>query len=415
MILHLLHLLVVVIYVALPIAAIALAALRPQRRGVVAGTVLTVLMGMTIGSALSVVYAAAAGGRVPIAQMALTGYFTISLLLLLKLFDRFLRWGTRAALRTGAKDATRSRIRIADVVRAVLLFGIGLPYVIAAATTYRPRLTPPASAPPNLSGEPAAFTSSDGIHLFGTWVAADAPPAHLAPAAAARWGRDTIIFCHGSGADAFRRRPLAELLAASGYNVLTFDFRAQGASGGQFTTFGDLERFDVLAAVQWARATHPHNCQRVLGVGIGTGGAALIAAAADDSPEGRAIDAIAVYDTYDRFEALAADITSMYFLPPLNWLALHVSLPMASAQTGANLGAFSPADLTSRVAPRPILVIHERNDRIIPFERGVRLFDAALAPKQSLWLDDPEGTEAVSNANAADMVRWFFQRAVPMT
>jgi len=415
MMLHLLHQLIVVVYVALPPAAVAAAVVR-RRRGALAGILLTFLMGMTIGAALSVVFAAAVGGRVPLLQMALAGYFTTSLLLLLKLFDRGLRWGTRAALRTGAKDAPRRRLRAADTLRAALLFGLGLPYVIAAAATYRPRLTPPASAPPpELSGEPAAFTTSDGIHIAGIWSAAAAPPPRLSPAESARWGRDTIIFCRGSGADDLGRSALAELLAASGYNVLRFDFRAHGASGGRMTTFGDLERFDVLAAVQWARATHPQGCHRVLGVGMGTGGAALLAAAADDSPEGRAIDAIAVYDTYDRFEALAADVTGAYFLPPLNWLALHVSLPMASAQTGVHLGAFSPADLTLRVAPRPILVIHARNDRIIPFERGVQLFEAALAPKQSLWLDNADAPEAANSADAADMVRWFFEHAVPMT
>ena len=115
-----------------------------------------------------------------------------------------------------------------------------------------------------------------------------------------------------------------------GYNALAFDFRAAGQSGGHFTTFGDLERRDVLAAVRWLHQFHPRQSRRIVGVGVGTGAAALIAAAVDPGPDGQSIQAIAVYDTYDDLTLLLRDLlinrrihpVYAWFVPPLVLLQL---------------------------------------------------------------------------------------------
>src|SRR5205807_4773815 len=71
--------------------------------------------------------------------------------------------------------------------------------------------------------------------------------------------------------------------------------------------------------------------------------------------------------------------------------ALPISaLPVASAQVGANLSRFSPAHDVDRLWPRPLLVIHGKDDEIISFEHGERLFDSATQPKFFLWISNEE-------------------------
>src|SRR5690606_3183417 len=123
-------------------------------------------------------------------------------------------------------------------------------------------------------------------------------------------------------------------------NVLSFDFRAHGQSSGQLTTFGDLESLDVLAAVRWLRDNKPQQAEKIFGIGASMGAAALITAAADPSPEGRAIDAVVVFGTYARLDTLAAQIADQHFAWPLDALVRHISIPLADLQTGRRLRDF---------------------------------------------------------------------------
>src|ERR1700689_2371020 len=77
-------------------------------------------------------------------QVLLTVYFACALLLLLKGLDHFLwillRWALRLRNATGSSAWFATRASLALVVRAAVLFGIGLPYILAVSQTYRPHV-----------------------------------------------------------------------------------------------------------------------------------------------------------------------------------------------------------------------------------------------------------------------------------
>jgi fermentation-respiration switch protein FrsA (DUF1100 family) len=144
------------------------------------------------------------------------------------------------------------------------------------------------------------------------------------------------------------------------------------------------------------------------------GAAALIAASVDPSPEGRAIDAIAAYGTYDSISAELDFVAHERFVKPLPWLVEHIGLPIASAQAGANIAAFSPAHLVNDLWPRPIIVVHGLEDQIIAFSRGQRHIDSAQQPKARLWLGNAGHNDIINDENVAERVREFFQTAKPL-
>jgi len=83
--------------------------------------------------------------------------------------------------------------------------------------------------------------TEDGVALATTCWLADTP----SPA--------TVVICHGFTANKADPKvvALAELLCAGGHEVITYDARGHGDSGGT-CTLGKLEGLDVAAVVEWA-------------------------------------------------------------------------------------------------------------------------------------------------------------------
>lgn len=390
------------LYLATPPAAAALAVWQARRarppqsplaHKPIVAFLLTCVSSLILGSAIVLVYAHATEARPSVGQVALTCYVFVAVLSLLKGLSWLLKEGTSRLFLLSGKwrrlgPSWHARMTGATVLRAILLAVIGLPYVMAVGMVYRPKVvgSDDILRKRGYPYEHVTFPSADGVPLDAWWIPAVPSTANVSSAEADQWGKRTILLCHGLGANKANQLDVAINLPARGYNLLTFDFRAHGASGGQISTFGDLERRDVLGAVHWVRTTHPEQSQRLFGLGMSMGGAALIAASADPGPDGQAIDAVAVYDTYDDLGALAEDLSNKYFLPPLSWLSTHVALPLASAHAGADLADFRPAAVVDGLAPRPLLVIHARGDQVIGFEHGVRLFQAAAEPKLRCWI-----------------------------
>jgi alpha-beta hydrolase superfamily lysophospholipase len=426
------------LYLALPPLTAGLIAWRhrrspqPQYARAAAGFVFTCVAGMIIGVGLTLIYAHAIQGHAPLVQLALASYVAVGVICLLKGFSWLLKEGTERALRVRVAPAERggawvARTTTALTLRVILLFVIGLPYIMAVAMVYRPKIET-ADTPQKQLGfkyQPVRFTATDGVPIDGWWIPAISITSP-GETPAFTPGERTVILCHGLGANKANQLALARELVPHGYNVIAFDFRAHGSSGGQISSFGALERRDVLGAVRWVRASHPQQSKQVLGLGISMGGAALLAASAEPTAEGRAIDKVAVYDTYDDLSSLVTSITARHpFSPPLAWLTKCVALPLAGAHAGADLAHFSPAVEADALAPRPLLVIHARGDDVIDFEHGVRLYDRASQPKLRFWIGkddkhgrflDRQGNPADHNAiifndDAANAVRWFFDES----
>jgi len=122
--------------------------------------------------------------------------------------------------------------------------------------------------------EDAAFTSPDGVSLTGWWLPGKA-------------GMPAIILCHDRGSSRASLMGLATRLSESEYPILIFDFRGHGASSGT-SSFGILEKRDLLGAIDWIGARTKADGARIGVVGIGMGAYASILAASE-RPQVRAL------------------------------------------------------------------------------------------------------------------------------
>lgn len=230
-----------------------------------------------------------------------------------------------------------------------------------------------------LAFEHVTFAGPGGSALRGWFVPAGRP------------ARTGIVTVHGAWLDRrdFTRR--LPFLHGAGYPVLMFDCREHGRStgSGRGATFGQRERLDVSAAVAHLRAAR--GLDRVVVFGESQGAAAAILAAAEDP----GIDALVLenaFASFDPIDLAGAPLPGRRRLPgfvarPLTWaVERRIGFPRAR----------HPVEVIGRIAPRPILLLHGSEDRVISFEHSRRLHAAAGAPK-TLWIAPHAAHDATIN------------------
>jgi dipeptidyl aminopeptidase/acylaminoacyl peptidase len=216
--------------------------------------------------------------------------------------------------------------------------------------------------------ESIEFEAEDGATLRGWWIPG-IPDARVG-----------VVTVHGGGAD--RRDFLRHLpvFHEAGYPVLMFDCREHGISDGEDrgVSFGVREHADVISAVHEARRRGA--LQRIAVVGTSQGGASVILAAARDP----SIDAVVSENPYTDLLSLVRDGAAAFdtraAVAPtfIDWVAR-----LTAWRIGADR-APAPIDVVARIAPRPLLLMHGTDDRLIPPAHTERLH--AAAPFAELWL-----------------------------
>lgn len=212
-----------------------------------------------------------------------------------------------------------------------------------------------------IATEDVSFPGRDGIRLAGWWVPA-------------REARGTVILCHGYPANRRDIHPFVPFLHRGGYNVLAFDFRRLGESGGDLCTIGAREPEDLHGAVAYAkfRADAPIG---VLGISMG---AAVCLMTAADNPDIRAVVADSPYVSLD-VQAARRFGSNRVVGAFVNRLGRRI--------VGQPLADTSPLRAIPRLAPRPVLLIHGTADRLIPPSDSEAIFAAARGPVE-LWKAD---------------------------
>ena len=245
-----------------------------------------------------------------------------------------------------------------------------LPYAFTVLSAHRTRVasgrTPSALG---LKFERVSFAPGP-LRLRGWWIPAARPT------------KRCVLVCHGVSSNMGQFLGAAPFLHRAGFNVLCFDFRGHGASAGHTTSFGWHESQDVRAACKYLQR---RGQDRIALYGFSMGGASANLAFDPRHGQDAAFDsnvrAVAVDSTFARLEPIVARQLGLVpsalrpsLLRALSWCSLY--------EVGACLEAIAPSRVVARIAPRPMLIIHGDQDRLIPLWQSRELFQAAREPKQ---------------------------------
>ncbi len=203
----------------------------------------------------------------------------------------------------------------------------------------------------------------------------------------------TVILVHGITVNHFASTNYILPFRKRGFNVLVYDHRRHGKSGGKFTTFGKFEKYDLRSVVDWVIARTGQ-----VGV-IGTHGESLGAAtgllhAAIDQ---RISFVIADCAFADLMELLYFRLMEDYKIPGL------VILPVGSLaiRLAAKfwLQEINPVEAITAVET-PIFFIHGANDKYIPPIHAQQLFEAKVRGNRKLWFAPEAGHASSQTVNA---------------
>lgn len=258
---------------------------------------------------------------------------------------------------------------------ALFLLWLGIPAARAGLLLETNPFRHAPARPAGLGAKSVSFHSGDGVSLHG-WLIPVSPRA------------PTVILIPGFKADSASMVPYARFLHAARFNVLLYDSRGTGASGGTFT-LGLREVRDVLGAERYltGHAALSNHHFGLLGVSLGAGVAIV---AASRLPAVRAVVADSPYvdqrPVVDRLDTL--------HLGPLTVPLAPVGPLIVDRAIGAPLDSFSPLRSARKLAGRALLVIHSRHDSnpTTPLRAALDLRRAA-GRNSSLWIA-PRGGHA---------------------
>ena len=197
-----------------------------------------------------------------------------------------------------------------------------------------------------LDYEDASFETSDGIRLHGWYV----------PGRSNR----VLLFFHGNAGNISHRLESIRQFHALGLSVLIIDYRGYGQSGGGITEAGIYRDADAA----WLYLTEHRGVRDseivVFGRSLGASVAAKLAE--KERPLG-----LIVESSFTSVPDIAQDL---YPWLPARWLS---RLRHATRDYIRDVNC-------------PVLVVHSREDEIIPFRHGEAIFEAAPEPRTLLEL-----------------------------
>ena len=212
------------------------------------------------------------------------------------------------------------------------------------------------------------FKTEDKVQLKGWFIPSEA------------YSNKTIILMHGWGMNRSDILKNTYFLRDLGFNLLYFDFRALGESGGKTSSIGYLELKDVAAAVRFLKETRPQFCEKIGLYGLSMGGMVAICEAARN-PEIACVVAEASYYSFRRVVSRWAWVHHRVPYFPLIPIILHY----IHKYLGVNPERYSPKYNIPRISPRPVFIIHGRYDNLVPAAQAKLLFKKAGEPKE-IWL-----------------------------
>ncbi len=195
-----------------------------------------------------------------------------------------------------------------------------------------------------LAFESLALETEDGVRLHAWFIPAERP-------------RFTLLFCHGNAGNISHRLASIRIFHDLGLSVLIFDYRGYGQSRGRPSEEGTYRDAEAAWAHLVRRGIPPEG---IVVFGRSLGGAIAAHLAASKGPRGLIVESA--------FTALPDLAAELYPFLPARWLT-RFRYDTRSALKACRC---------------PVLIVHSRDDEIVPFAHAEGLYAAAPPPKALL-------------------------------
>jgi fermentation-respiration switch protein FrsA (DUF1100 family) len=221
---------------------------------------------------------------------------------------------------------------------------------------------------------PVHFYSLDGVQLAGLLLEPNEPNGHA------------IIVCHGLRHDKNSAVRFVQYLAREGYTLLLVDFRNHGESGGEITSYGYYEKYDLHGAVDFLRSRVKIPGQiGILGASMGAS-IALMAAVEND-----AIRALVLDSPFSSLKKITLErVSQLTHLPaPILRFPMNLTYQWIQRMEHIDLPSVEPGQKAKELRC-PLFLIHGEKDNVIPADHSREIFQNAETEKE-LWIVENVG------------------------
>ena len=213
-----------------------------------------------------------------------------------------------------------------------------------------------------------SIKSSFGYTLSGTYIFNPKPT------------NNTVILVHGIGCDRWESMKYSDMYLDMGFNVLAYDSRYHGSSGGTDITLGFFEKTDLDNIVKWVKWVNPNAIIGVHGESLGAV-TALLQSTLDQSKKN--VNFYVADCPYSDLRELmniklSGDLRPS-FEPAAGFILFYANI-IALKKSHFSLYAVSPITAISDIKT-PIMFIHGSNDTFIPASMSLELYLRKTGPK----------------------------------
>lgn len=183
-----------------------------------------------------------------------------------------------------------------------------------------------------------------------------------------------VIVFHGNAQNLSSHFYSMYWIVDEGYDLFIFDYPGYGASPGVPTPQNTIEAGHL--AVNYVRKKWPNKPYIIVGQSLG---GAIATRTIADMKDRSGLCAMVIDSSFLSYKKIGRDVLSRSVITwPFQW-ASYIAMS----------DKYAPKDDIKKISPIPLLVIHRRNDPVIPIEFGEEIFEKANRPKD--WMSLPGG------------------------
>jgi dipeptidyl aminopeptidase/acylaminoacyl peptidase len=258
---------------------------------------------------------------------------------------------------------------ILTLILLSLLAALGLSYYVSYELSHPAKK--PVKLDPGQIGlgfQNVTFKSRQGDVALKGWVIKADKPTHKWVITSHGYRQNRLIWPEDGKPAGRPGLDFFKFLHDSGYNILAFDYRNSGQSGGDTTTVGYDEQKDLLSAVDEVERLDPKAEVSLIGWSMG---ASTALAVAGEHPAVKAVIADSPFEDLGAY--LKDNLSKWSGLPnfPFTPLILNVWVPIV---TGVHADGFRPIEALAKFNG-PILLIHSKADSKIPYADSQTIYD----------------------------------------
>jgi fermentation-respiration switch protein FrsA (DUF1100 family) len=199
--------------------------------------------------------------------------------------------------------------------------------------------------------------SADDIQIHGWFLRAKST------------AKGTVFVLHGNAQNISSHVKSISWLPDAGYHVFIMDYRGYGDSTGKPSILGAV--LDIKTGLTWLNKNSMVQKGPVFLLGQSLGAALGVYFVGNEPKVKQYLSGVVVDASFSSYRKIAQEKFSELWL---TWLFQYqLSLLFTDK--------YDPVDYIAKLSPLPVLIMHSKEDRVVPFSHAQMLFDQAVSPK----------------------------------